>query len=70
MLGLKLDEASPKTELKKIPGEIEDLWEQREKARKEKDFAKSDKLRKEIEARGFEIQDSQGKTRLFKKPDF
>jgi len=40
-----------------IPAEITLLAETREEARKEKDFAKADALRKEIEGRGYEIKD-------------
>lgn len=41
-----------------IPDEIKKLAEERELARKEKDFTKSDVLRKKINSLGFEIKDS------------
>lgn len=41
-----------------IPPEIETLAELREHARTEKDFAKADALRKEIEERGYTIKDT------------
>jgi len=40
-----------------IPQEILDLAEQRERARRSKDFALSDKLRDEIKAKGYQIND-------------
>jgi len=40
-----------------IPGEIKKLADERLKSRKNKDFAKSDELRKKIEKLGFEIED-------------
>ncbi|MFC1651684.1 cysteine--tRNA ligase [Patescibacteria group bacterium] len=42
----------------KIPTKIKELTKEREEARKEKDFKKSDKIRAEIEKAGFEIEDS------------
>ena len=41
-----------------IPEEIKILVEQREQARKEKDFKKSDELRTQINDLGYEIKDS------------
>jgi cysteinyl-tRNA synthetase len=52
ILGLDLS----KTE--EIPKEIKDLAEKREKARKEKDWSESDKLRDKINKKGYEIKDS------------
>jgi cysteinyl-tRNA synthetase len=42
----------------KIPEEIKRLAAEREKARKAKDFAKSDKLRDDIKAKGYILEDS------------
>ena len=42
-----------------IPKEIQKLVETREQARKNKDFKKSDKLRKEINSLGYEIKDTE-----------
>ncbi|KKT85974.1 MAG: Cysteine-tRNA ligase [Parcubacteria group bacterium GW2011_GWC1_45_9] len=67
VLGLKLDEIAPKQELKNVPENIKLLLEQREKARKEKNFAKSDEFRKKIESLGFEIQDSSQGQKVYKK---
>ncbi len=50
-----------------IPDPIKNLASKREKARKDKDFAKADKLRKEIESKGFEIEDTERGYRIRKK---
>jgi cysteinyl-tRNA synthetase len=41
-----------------IPDEVKALFEEREKARKSKDFKKSDMLRDKIKSLGYEIEDS------------
>ncbi|MBI2601042.1 cysteine--tRNA ligase [Candidatus Daviesbacteria bacterium] len=56
ILGLKLDEYLGKP--LEIPEEVRKLVEQRKKARLDKDFKKSDELRKEIKALGFEVEDT------------
>lgn len=56
ILGLKLDEYLGKSV--EIPEEVQKLVEQREKARGNKDFAESDRLRKEILDLGFEVKDT------------
>jgi cysteinyl-tRNA synthetase len=42
-----------------IPGEINALVEQREQARKDKDYALADSLRDKIKEKGFEVRDSE-----------
>ncbi len=54
VLGLKLSEK----ETFEIPKNIQKLIEERDEARAKKDFAKSDELRKEIKALGFEVKDT------------
>lgn len=54
VLGLNLDKA----ESFEVPENVQRLIEKREKARKDKDFAKSDELRTEIETLGFKIKDT------------
>ncbi len=54
VLGLKLNEVSEE----KIPDGIIKLAKEREIARKEKDFIKSDELRKNIQEMGYEIKDT------------
>ena len=46
------------TEEQKIPKGIEELVGQREKARKEKDYTKADKIRKQILEKGYILEDS------------
>jgi cysteinyl-tRNA synthetase len=57
VLGLDLA-AVPSYQEEPVPPEVTVLAEAREEARKEKDWAKADALRDEIEARGFEIMDT------------
>lgn len=54
VLGLKLDAASHI----EIPAEVELIVQEREKARQNKDFRKSDELRDKIAALGFEVKDT------------
>ncbi|HAU66704.1 TPA: cysteine--tRNA ligase [Candidatus Uhrbacteria bacterium] len=64
VLGLRLEEfiAQPV----QIPLEIQELVNEREEARIQKDWAKSDVLRKEIEQRGYFIEDTQQGTKVKK----
>lgn len=55
VFGLKLNEVTED----KIPDEIMKLAEEREIARKSKDFKQSDELRNKIQELGYEIEDSQ-----------
>ena len=41
-----------------VPAEVMALVEQREQARKDRDFARADALRAEVEALGFQIEDT------------
>ena len=63
VLGLKLDEV----EVIEIPENVQKLIDERDKARAERDFAKSDELRKEIESLGFEVMDTSDGTKVEKK---
>ncbi len=56
VLGLKLDEYIGKP--LEIPGEVQKLVEEREEARKNKEFQRSDELRDEIKKLGFEVEDT------------
>lgn len=60
VLGLKLDEV----EVLKIPENVQKLIDKRDKTRTEKDFVKSDELRKEIESLGFEVMDTEKGTKV------
>ncbi len=56
VLGLNLDKI--KKEIPEIPAEIKKLAEARKKARQEKNWKKSDEIRKEIETAGYSIEDT------------
>ena len=61
ILGLGLTEVRPRWKVavkEEIPAEVQKLVTEREEARKNKDFARSDELRAEIEKVGFEVTDS------------
>ncbi len=61
VLGLDLD--APR-EIVEIPDEVQQLITLRDAARAEKDFAKSDELRAQIEALGFEVMDTAEGTKV------
>ncbi len=50
-----------------IPADVQKLFEERKQARADKNFALSDSLRKEIESRGFMVEDSAKGTRVVRK---
>ena len=56
VLGLKLNEKTQKKT--KVPEEVKKLVEEREIARKEKNWAKSDELRDKIKELGYEVKDT------------
>ncbi len=64
ILGLDFTKDGP---LYEIPAEVQKLADEREQARKDKDFAKSDELRKQIEDAGFEVKDTPGGPAVTKK---
>ena len=61
-----LDLVNAKKEKIEISPEIQDLINQREVARQEKKWDEADKLRYEIERRGFEIKDTENGPKLFR----
>ena len=63
VLGLKLDEPPEFC----VPDEIQKLADERDKARQEKDWGKSDKLRDEIEEAGFIVKDGPSGTEVMPK---
>ena len=63
VLGLRLD----KVRKEKIPDEIKKLADQREAARKDKKWQEADKIRKEIEGKGWQIEDSADGAKIKKK---
>jgi len=60
VLGLKLLE---KKQIK-IPKQVQELANQRQEARKNKDYKKSDELRDKIKQLGFQLDDTQDKTKI------
>ncbi len=48
-----------------IPEEVKKLAALREQARTEKDFKKSDELRKEINSLGYEVKDTESGPKIF-----
>lgn len=63
VLGLKLLE---KVKKEKVPAEIMKLVKDREKARKDKDWGKADKLREQIKKKGWGVEDSEDGPRVSK----
>ena len=55
------------TEEEKIPIAIKELIDEREKARKEKDYDKADNIRKQIKEKGYVLEDSEESTVIKKK---
>ncbi len=64
VLGLKLDEAG---KVEELSAEVKELIKIREKARVEKNWGKSDKLREKIEKLGYTVEDSKEETKVYKK---
>lgn len=64
ILGLELGEYIGKKV--EVPEEVQKLINQRENARKQKDFKRSDELRKEIKRLGFDVSDSSEGARIKK----
>lgn len=62
ILGILPDQASDE-----IPAELRQMLDEREAARKARDFALADKLRDEIESQGFIIKDTKEGAQLIKK---
>jgi cysteinyl-tRNA synthetase len=54
-------------EEKDLPEDVQKLLNEREESRKEKNFARSDELRKEIEDKGFEVKDTPEGAKVTKK---
>lgn len=67
VLGLKLDETENMVAEIEIPEEILELKKERDMARQEKDWQKSDELREEIEREGYILEDKNGESTLKKR---
>lgn len=59
VLGLGLDKILAISRSEEIPLEVTALAEMREQARREKDWAKADAMREEIEKRGYRVKDTE-----------
>lgn len=66
ILGLRLADP-PAKETTAIPDDVQTLVTKREAARAQKDWAASDRLREEIAARGFQVEDTAADPRITKK---
>ncbi|NCN99656.1 cysteine--tRNA ligase [Candidatus Falkowbacteria bacterium] len=71
VLGLDLDKAknfvAADIKLEELPAEVKELVLDRQKAREAKDWAEADRLRQEIDSRGYIMEDSAETYRLTKK---
>ena len=66
VLGLKIEQVDEK-EQEAIPEEVQELLKQRQQARNEKNWAESDRLRDEIQSKGYILKDSKEGTTIEKK---
>jgi cysteinyl-tRNA synthetase len=62
-----LDLASWQPKVEEVPAEIQDLLDQRQRARAEKRWKDADALRDQVTAAGFDLEDSPGGTRVKRK---
>ncbi|MGH7838913.1 MAG: CysS/YqeB C-terminal domain-containing protein, partial [Candidatus Binataceae bacterium] len=60
VLGLGLEACFKQSSVEQIPPEIQQLSDERETARAAKDFTRADEIRRELDARGYEIRDRKG----------
>jgi cysteinyl-tRNA synthetase len=64
VLGLQLDQLD---QAQTLPAAVQKLVDARQLARQAKDFASSDQLRAEIEALGYQVQDTKDGMKVVKK---
>lgn len=64
VLGLGLKGVRGEQELQNIPNDVQKLIEERNKAREEKDFTKSDEIRDKIQGMGYTIKDTEEGTKV------
>ena len=67
VLGIKIDEDTKLSNKEQIPEEIMNLVQEREEARKSKDWNKSDELRDLINSKGYDIKDTKQGTEVKRK---
>lgn len=66
-LNISAERESAKVAITELDSEIQSLIEKREAARKEKNWAEADKLRGDIEAKGYELKDTSEGVQVSKK---
>lgn len=66
VLGLSLDQSVPDVQLD-IPAAVEELVQQRQSARDNKDFALADQIRQQIEQYGYQVKDTADGQKLEQK---
>jgi len=66
VLGLEIKKHL-KEKKEKLPGAVEKIINARDLARAAKNFAESDRLRRELEAQGYTVEDTKDGTRVTKK---
>jgi cysteinyl-tRNA synthetase len=65
VLGLDLEKHRESSRSAAIPADVQQLINNRAAARKAKDFALADQLRKELESRGYEVKDNRDGTATY-----
>jgi cysteinyl-tRNA synthetase len=65
VLGLDLEKHRESSHAAAIPADVQQLIDNRAAARKAKDFALADQLRKELESRGYEVKDNRDGTATY-----
>jgi len=65
VLGLDLEKHRESSHGAAIPADVQQLIDNRAAARKAKDFTLADQLRKELEARGYEVKDNRDGTATY-----
>src|SRR5260370_40937526 len=68
VLGLDLEKHRESSRAAAIPADVQQLIDNRAAARKAKDFALADQLRKALEARGYEVNDNRHGTATDQPP--
>ncbi len=65
VLGLDLEKHRESSLAAAIPADVQQLIDNRAAARRAKDFTLADQLRKELEARGYEVKDNRDGTATY-----
>jgi cysteinyl-tRNA synthetase len=65
VMGLDFEKHRESARAAEVPGDVQQLIDNRAAARRAKDFALADQLRKELEARGYEVKDNRDGTATY-----